>query len=119
MIKPATYDGKSPWLDYKSHFDVCAKINDWTDTEKGLYLVVSLRGQAQGVLGNLSLNARQDFDELVRSLEERFSPSSQTGLHRTQLRERRQKAADSLPELNQLFMIILIKVINKICIISC
>jgi hypothetical protein len=21
MIKPATYDGKSPWLDYKSHFE--------------------------------------------------------------------------------------------------
>ena len=47
MIKPATYDGKGPWLDYKSHFDVCAKINNWTDTEKGLYLAVSLRGQAQ------------------------------------------------------------------------
>jgi hypothetical protein len=98
MIKPATYDGKSPWLDYKSHFDVCAKINDWTDTEKGLYLVVSLRGQAQGVLGNLPLNARQDFDELIRSLEERFSPSNQIELYRTQLRERRQKAAESLPD---------------------
>jgi hypothetical protein len=60
MIKPATYDGKGPWLDYKSHFDICAKSNDWTDTEKGLYLVVSLPGQAQGVLGNLHLNARQD-----------------------------------------------------------
>ena len=69
MTKPATYDGNSLWLDYKSHFDVSAKINDWTDTEKGLYLAVSHRGQAQGVLGDLPLNARQDFDELVRSLE--------------------------------------------------
>jgi hypothetical protein len=101
IIKPATYDGNSPWLDYKSHFDVCAKINDWTDTEKGLYPAVSLRGQAQGVLGNLPLNAKQDFDELVRSLEERFSPSNQTELYRKQLRERRQKAAESLPELGQ------------------
>ena len=66
-----------------------------------MYLDVSLRGQAQGVLGNLPLNARQDFDELVRSLEERFSPSSQTAMHRTQLRDRRQKTADSLPELGQ------------------
>jgi hypothetical protein len=53
------------------------------------------------VLGNLPLNARQDFDELVRSLEERFSPSNQTELYRKQLRERRQKAAESLPELGQ------------------
>ena len=51
LIKPATYDGNSPWLDHKSHFDVCAKINCWTDTEKGLCLAVSLRVQAQGVLG--------------------------------------------------------------------
>jgi hypothetical protein len=57
--------------------------------------------QAQGVLGNLPLNAKQDFDELVRSLEERFSPSNQTELYRKQLRERRQKAAESLPELGQ------------------
>jgi hypothetical protein len=40
-------------------------------------------------------------DELVRSLEERFSPSNQTELYRTQLRERLQKAAESLPELGQ------------------
>jgi hypothetical protein len=63
--------------------DVCAKINDLTDTEKGLYLAASLRGQAQGVLGNLPLNARQDFDKLVSSLEERCSPSNQTELYRS------------------------------------
>ena len=83
MIKPAIYEGKGSWLDYKSHFDVCAKINDLTDTEKGLYLAASLRGQAQGVLGNLPLNARQDFDKLVSSLEERCSPSNQTELYRS------------------------------------
>jgi hypothetical protein len=51
IVKPATYDGKGPWLDYKSHFDACSEINHWSDKEKGLYMAVSLRGQAQGVLG--------------------------------------------------------------------
>jgi len=91
IIKPVTDDGDGPWLGYKSYFDACAKINDWTDHEKGSYLTVSLRGQAQGVLGNLPLNARQDFDEHVTSLEE----------YRTQLRECRQKATERLPELGQ------------------
>jgi hypothetical protein len=59
----------------------------------------SLRGQAQGVLGNLPLESRQDFKELVKSLEERFSPSNQTELYRTQLRERSQRAVETLPEL--------------------
>ena len=63
-----------------------------------LYL---FKDRHKGCWGNLPLNARQDFDELIRSLEERFSPSNQTELYRTQLRERRQKATESLPELGQ------------------
>ena len=31
MIKHATYDGKVTWLDYKSHFEACSKINHWTN----------------------------------------------------------------------------------------
>jgi hypothetical protein len=30
IVKPATYDGKGPWLDYKSHFDACSEINHWS-----------------------------------------------------------------------------------------
>lgn len=63
-----------------------------------MYLAVCICGQAQGVLGKLPHDQRQDFDKLVRSLEERFSPSE---LYRTQLRERRQRAAENLPELVQ------------------
>ena len=28
------------WLDYKSHFDACSRINQWSENEKGLYLAV-------------------------------------------------------------------------------
>ena len=54
LVRAATYDESSPWLDYKAHFETCAGINNWTNTEKGLYLAVALRGQAQSVMGNLS-----------------------------------------------------------------
>ena len=72
-----------------------------TNEEKGLYLAVCFRGLAQEVLENLPDGQRQDFDKLVRSLEKRFSPSNQTKLCRTQLREQRQRAAESLAELGQ------------------
>ncbi|CAC5412260.1 unnamed protein product [Mytilus coruscus] len=48
------------------------------------------RGQAQGVLGNLTQESRQDFKELVKALEDR-----------TQLRERYQRAVEASPELGQ------------------
>ena len=100
-IKPATYDGSTSWLDYKSHFEACAKLGNWDETEKGLYLSVSLRGSAQGVLGNLSDGNEMSYKELISALSDRFAPSDQVDLYRAQLKERRQKASESLPELGQ------------------
>ena len=28
LVKAATYDGSSSWLDYKAHFETCAEINN-------------------------------------------------------------------------------------------
>ncbi|XP_065923756.1 uncharacterized protein [Magallana gigas] len=100
-IKPATYDGSGPWLDYHAHFEACADINGWSYATKGLYLAVSLRGNAQGVLGNMPRGTKPDFDSLVQALEDRFAPPSQTELYRVQMRERRQRAGETLPELGQ------------------
>ena len=100
LVKAATYDGSSSWLGYKAHFETCAEINNWTNTEKGLYLAVALRGQARSVMGNLS-DKSKDYDSLVKALEDRLAPPNQTELYRVQLRERRQKASESLSELGQ------------------
>ena len=99
-VKPATFDGTGSWLDYKAHFDAVAEINGWNQTEKGLYLAVSLRGQAQGVFGNISTKSK-DYDKLVLALEQRFAPPNQTELYRVQLRERRQTASETLSALGQ------------------
>jgi len=77
MVKAATYDGSNSWLDYNAHVETCAEINNWSYSEKGLYLAVSLRGQAQGVLGNLSSKSK-NYDSLVKALEERFALPNQT-----------------------------------------
>ena len=53
IMKPATFDGTVAWTDYRAHFEACAELNGWSEEQKGLYLSVSLRGQAQGVFGNL------------------------------------------------------------------
>ena len=79
-VKAATYDGTSSWLDYKFHFDACSRINQWSENEKGLYLAVALRGQAQGILGDLPIDKQQDYKSLVKALEERFAPPNQTEL---------------------------------------
>lgn len=99
VIKPATYDGTSSWLDYKGHFEAFAAVNGWTEESKGLFWAVSLRGHAQSVLGDLPSDMGQHYSTLVRSLEERFSPPNQTDLYRVQLKKRRQKLSESISEL--------------------
>ncbi|CAG2228362.1 unnamed protein product [Mytilus edulis] len=100
-IKPCHYNGSTSWTDYLSHFEMCALVNNWSENRKGLYLAVSLMGQAQAVLGDLPSEKRQNYSDLVSALEERFAPSSQTELYRVQFKERRQRASESLPELGQ------------------
>ncbi|KAK3090376.1 hypothetical protein FSP39_011314 [Pinctada imbricata] len=100
-IKPAIYDGTTPWLDYKSHFEACAQLCEWSEVEKGLFLSVSLRGLAQGILGNLSPEKQLYYNKLTSALRDRFSPPDQMELYKIQLKERRQKATESLPELGQ------------------
>ena len=101
FVKAATYDGTGLWNDYLSHFESVCKLNEWTDAEKALYLAASLRGQAQGVLGNLPRDDRESYRTLVKALQDRFAPLNQTELYRAQLRERRQKPSESLPEMGQ------------------
>ena len=62
---------------------------------------MSLRGLAQGVLGNLAYDTQMDYDALVQALNDRFAPADQMELYRIQLKERRQRASETLTELAQ------------------
>jgi hypothetical protein len=101
FVKPATYDWSGQWNDYLSHFEPVSLLNKWDEIEKGLYLAASLRGLAQGLLGNQPTGERQSYSKLVKALQDRFSPLNQTELYRTQLRERKQRASEGLPKLGQ------------------
>ena len=86
-MKPVTVDGTSSWIDYKSHFDMCGDINGWSYEQKGLYLDVSLRRMALGVLGNLLENDKKNFISISLALSKRFSPKRQTELYRPDLKK--------------------------------
>ena len=100
-VKPATFDGSTSWLDYKSHFDMCSELDSWNNKQKGLHLAVSLRVQAQGVLGNLPATDRENYEKLAKAVSERFSPESQTELYRAQLKEMEWKHGDNVAEFAQ------------------
>ncbi|KAL3832444.1 hypothetical protein ACJMK2_024086 [Sinanodonta woodiana] len=75
--------------------------NHATQEEKGLYLEVSLRGQAQHLLGS----GTPDYKKLIDSLERRFAPKNQTEIYRLilirLLKRRKRREHETLPELGQ------------------
>lgn len=84
-VKLDKYDGNFLWIDFKFYFDVCVELNEWIIVEKGMYLVVVLRGQVQGVFGNLLREDKCNYRYLCRVLEERFVFVNQIELYRVQL----------------------------------
>ena len=30
MVKPDKFDGSTSWVNFKSHFEICAELNEWT-----------------------------------------------------------------------------------------
>lgn len=101
IMKPDTFDGSKPWLDYFAHFEICTQLNEWTEKDQAVFLAASLRGAAQQVLGNLAIEERTDFTKLKAALIQRFNPENQTDLYRTQLKTLVRGPEESLPELGQ------------------
>ena len=100
-IMPDQYDGKTSWIDYLAHFEICCEINGWNFAQRTQYLSVSLRGAACQVMCSLPVHKRRDYRELIQALGRRFHPENQSELYRVQLRNRARKANETLPELGQ------------------
>lgn len=98
-IKPPTYDGTTSLQDFLIQFEMASKLNDWSQEEKVLCLGCSLKGVAQEVLGDADGHRRQNYDELVQVLKERFGGQAQEEVFRAILSNRTQLPDESYPEL--------------------
>ena len=99
--KAMKYDGKSSWLDYLRQFEITAQLNGWSKVEKAMELATCLDGAARDVLTNLSMQECVDFDALQQALTLRFEPQGQHEVHENDLRNRRRKRSETIPELLQ------------------
>ena len=98
-IRPTPYDGCTLWDAYKTQFDMLSELNGWSDAEKATYLAINLKGPALTVLTNLPEPQRRDYPSLTAALDARFGVAHQTELNRVQLRNRRRRREEGLPEL--------------------
>lgn len=98
-VKPPTFDGKtSSWPNYLKQFEAAARTNCLTPKEKAVTLTVALRGEAMDVLQTLPEEEAENYESLVKKLEMRYGHAHLEQVYRTQIKNRRQKATESLQE---------------------
>ncbi|GLV37954.1 hypothetical protein CBL_06344 [Carabus blaptoides fortunei] len=64
-LKAPTFDGKTPWSTYFKQFDAAAMVNGWTDEEKAITLIISLRGEALNILQTIPDSQQKDYKYLA------------------------------------------------------
>ena len=84
---------KGSLKDWLHHFETCARWNGWDYAERGVSLALSLWGNAQQVLGELSVHELEDFDAIKAALERRFDPAEKENLHCVEFRSQFKKKA--------------------------
>ena len=100
VVMPEPFDGTSLTLeDWLTNFEICCKINGWSEQQKCSFLAVKLRGAALHVYTDLPVEKRTHYASVVHSLRNRFDRSHQTELYKVQLRARVRQSGENLSEL--------------------
>lgn len=100
-FKPEPYDGTTDWPEYLVYFEQLAEVHGWNHPTMAMVLGLSLKGSARSVLANLTLPQRRDYRALKSALSQHFCPPQQIHLYQAELKARKRKPNESLPELGR------------------
>jgi len=101
IMEPQLFDGKEPINSFLAHFEVCAEFNKWSTKEKLAWLQWSLKGRAQQVLWDLPAHMLSSYEDIVKTLRQRFGSEHQSEVYKIELRNRRLRNHESISELMQ------------------
>lgn len=100
-MKPKSFSGKEDLEDYLAQFEIISDLNNWDYKTRSLYLASSLTDEARGLLSELSLQDRKDYDKIVNVLTVRFGSVNRAEVFRSELQSRTKRKDETLPELAQ------------------
>ena len=95
------FDGTNSWEDFFCQFQRASKVNRWRDEDRVELLCLHLEGMSLEFVNGLPLGRVQRFDDLVAALRGRFGTERMATVFKCELRQRRQKKGESLPDLGQ------------------
>ena len=101
IVRPAKFDGTTDLGDYLNHFDLCIRVNKWSLVDAGMYLGLSLAGQARRLLTGSALTTAEGYRRLRKALVSRYEPQEQEETYKALLRTRERKEGEGLQGLQE------------------
>ena len=99
QMKPGRFDGTGSLESFLAQFEVCARHNRWTASDKVDFLRCSLEKAATQLLWDFGAQPDATYEQLVGRLRQRYGTEGQAETFRTQLYYRRQRAGENLNDL--------------------
>ncbi|KAL3874194.1 hypothetical protein ACJMK2_037240 [Sinanodonta woodiana] len=94
-----TASGTEDWEEYVSHFEICAELGHWKESEKVLALAASLRGPARTFYISLSSEEKKSYKALIRQLVQRFGSTRQQSRWLSRLESRKRLTGEPIAAL--------------------
>ena len=94
LISPDAFSGNSSWSDWVDHFEAVAKVNQWDEDTKLIWLPVKLKRKAQTAWKRLSEETREDCQLAMDAFQKRFEPSIKPERYATEFRLRKRKSGE-------------------------
>lgn len=98
-IEARRYNGKEPVSEYLLQFELTAKRNGWSDSEKAVNLLCALDGPARNLLSEIDDVEHCSYVEVKQLLRKRFGPTCLTEIHEQALQEIKLSKGQSIREL--------------------
>ena len=99
QVKPEFFNGEDDWDQYISHFQNCADLGRWSETDKALALSACLKGQARAFYLGLSPLDRSSYHRLVQKFSERFGSVRQQSRYLTKFETRNRGQGETIASL--------------------
>ena len=99
QVKPEFFNGEDDWDQYISHFQNCADLGRWSETDKALTLSACLKGQARAFFLGLSPLDRSSYCRLVQKFCERFGSVRQQSRYLTKFETRKRNPGETIASL--------------------
>ena len=94
-------DGATNIDAYLAQFRVAARRNGWRPTEWGDELALRLRGEARNLILPEATSEPPMFEEAAKKLRQRFGAAEAPSIHVSELRARRLRDKETIPQLLQ------------------